>query len=170
MGRFGEFKDRHEGERLLAFLETGITPDRKRPNVLPEPGENPLYEFRQTETHNFYVYPVIQEVFDLLRKNGYGHTPVNKQEQDLQNELRGHIAKRDPAWIGSLEGKDFDKFVYFFNHENNKGVNTIHYLPERLCDGTVHAILKRAMELGSYENDLVSTVHFSTSPAPMGPR
>ncbi len=146
-----EFIGKDEGAKLVKILETGITENRKRPNVVPQKGENPLYEFRSGKGGNGYNYPVVQQVFDLLDKNGYGRSYVQKDDEDLKNGFRTGLNSLDPSWIGRLEMGAFDKLLYFFNFKNNKGMISIHYIPERLCDGTIKAFLERAMELGRFE-------------------
>lgn len=146
-----EFKGKDEGAKLVALLQTGITENGKRPNMFPQPGENPLYEFRSTKSGNNYSYPVVQKVFDLLGQNGYGRSFVQKSEEDLKNGFRKGLNSLDPSWISKMEMAEFDKLIYFFNFQNSKGMTTIHYIPERLCDGTIKAFLERAMELGAFE-------------------
>jgi hypothetical protein len=146
-----KFKGKQEGAKLLALLETGITPNRRRPNIFPQEGENPLYEFKSGEHGNGYSYPAMQKVFELLGRNGYGGSYIQKAEEDLKNGFRAGLNSCDPSWIYTLDMAMFDKLVYFFNFQNNKGMTPIHYIPERLCDGTVKALLERAMELGSFE-------------------
>lgn len=151
-----EFIKKAEAQKLLEILETGITENRKRPNAFPQPGEHPLYEFKSSKSGNRYSLPIVQQVFDLMEKNKYGGSYVQKTEEDLKNGFRAGLASLDPEWIGKMEMAEFDKFVYFFNYQQQKGLTTIHYLPERICDGTIHAILKRAVELGQFEKPAVA--------------
>lgn len=162
-----EFKGKEEGVQLVAILKTGITQTRKRPNIFPQPGENPLYEFKSGKGGNSYSYPVVQRVFELLGQNGYGRSYVQKNDEDLKNGFRKGLNSLDPSWISKMDMAEFDKLIYFFNFQNSKGMTTIHYIPERLCDGTIMAFLERAMEFGPFTP--AASKPQTTTPAPAGP-
>lgn len=162
-----EFIGKDEGAKLVKILATGITKDRKRPNAYPKKGENPLYEFESSKSGNRYKYPVLQQVFNLLDKNGYGRSYVQKDEETLKNSFRAALTSRDPSWIAELDMAKFDKLLYYFNFQNSKNMNSIHYNAERLCDGTIKAFLERAMELGKFEPSAPKPS--AAAPAPVGP-
>lgn len=159
----GAFIGREDGERLLKTLETGITADRKRPNMFPQAGENPLYEFKSGKNGNGYDYPVMYEIFDLLKQNKYGSSYVAKTD-DIKTTFRQGLGSRDPSWIENLGMQDLDKLIYFINSEVSKGIVSLHYIPDRLCDGTFHTIVKRSMELGSFEKPAPSMQQAASAP------
>jgi hypothetical protein len=140
-----------EGLRVLATLESGITANRKRPNLTPRPGEHPLYEFHMTKSGNYYEYPIVQKVFDLLKDNGHGkQTSSYVGKFDPKgNEFRQKLNSLDPSWIADLDMDNFGKLVYMYG--STGGGTDPHGVASRLCDGTIHAMLKRGMELGPYK-------------------
>ena len=149
----GDFIGRETGEKLLKILESGITGDRKRPNMFPQAGEHPLYEFKSGSNGNRYDIPVMFEIFGLLKDNKFGSTFVGKTDEDLKKTMNAGLNSRDPSWIEELDMEKFDKLIYYMNYQVQKGIVPIHYIPDRLCDGTFHAIVKRSMELGSFEKE-----------------
>lgn len=160
------FINPEEGRRLLELLQTGITADKKRPNQFPQPGENPLYEFQRDENGARYIMPEVQKVFELLGQNAYGGSYVQKTDEERKNRFRQGLTSRDPSWIGKLDMAEFDRLIYFFNDQNTKNIGGPHYVAERICDGTIHAILGRAMELGRFEKPAPSAQP-SVVPAPV---
>ena len=143
----GEFLDRAEGERILAILERGMTADRRKPLVHLD--QNPLYRFVQTKEFNRYeIDPAVEEMFVLLKRNGYGDTHVAKTEEDFRGRIGKNLTGGDPSWTAALDKNDLDKTMYLINDRQRKGVNGPHFMAERICDGTFHAILSRALELG----------------------
>jgi hypothetical protein len=157
-----------EALKLVKLLDTGITPNRKRPNITPQKGEHPLYEFQGAKKGGFngYEHPITEQVMQILFENGYGRTAVAKTEDSLKMEFNKALNNRDPEWISEMDAPQLDKLAYYMEFCRNKGISTIHTYPERLCDGTFKAMLVRAIELGKYERNTPNPA--GSAPAPTG--
>lgn len=155
-------KDIKKGEEILKILESGITPDGKRT------AENPLYTYyppASNKRSNYYTYnPIIQKTFEFMAAQGYS---LYLKDDDLKNAFRAAIRpapsyqtypatpaeqrEAPAAWASKLDKQNLAHLVYYINYLNNKNLADTHQIAESVCNGLFHAMVKRVIELGPYQ-------------------
>ncbi|PZO83933.1 MAG: hypothetical protein DI626_08675 [Micavibrio aeruginosavorus] len=140
-----DFVRKEDGQKLRDIFAKAQTKDGK-----VDREKNPLYSFKRKKakggvTGHYSYKSAVQEAFDLLTKdNGYGVYDSHKEHAAAIHSL----SSKSPEWIKEADGVTLNRFIYYFNRQH---MTFQDFTAQKISNGTVTAILDRAMELGPFK-------------------